>query len=227
MHMAQQATTHCLQCGTCCRKGGPALHRQDLAIVRGGHIGYSQLVAIRKGEFVVFPLSGRPEPAGQEMVKLAGRGRDWECCLFDPEKSNCTIYEHRPLECRLLKCWDTQELVDVIGRDVVGRRDLLNPDDPIVPFIERHDLECPAEEIAELVAALGRGSEENKALARLTDLVRRDLAIRSQAEREFGLSVALELFVFGRPLFSQLAFWGITLREEGGELYLAVGGMTP
>ncbi len=210
--------TGCVQCGTCCQKGGPALHHADRDLIRTGLIGYHQLVTIRKGEPVLSPASGRDEPAGREFIKLRGIGGQWACLFFDPAVLACSIYVHRPQECRLLKCWDPAELVAVIDQDTISRRDIINPDDPILHLVAFHDEQCPGDIFTAFYA--GPQPDKDKLLARLTEAANRDLAIRSRAVAEFGLPVELEYFILGRPLFTQLGGFGIAVQEEQGGVRL-------
>jgi hypothetical protein len=78
-------------------------------------------------------------------------------------------------------------------------------------MIALHERECSCEEVERLIAALSIPHHRDKALARLTTLVRRDLALRLYAERELGLCPDYELFVFGRPLFNYLEARGVSL----------------
>lgn len=199
---------HCIQCGTCCRKGGPSLHTEDKKILLAGHIERNSLITIRKGELAFSPLSGRPEPIQKELVKVAGKGKSWVCCFYDEDKSTCTIYSHRPLECRILKCWDTAELLSVIGKDTLTRADILNRDDPLLTFIETHEKQCSIQTAEDLISVLSEKKDDPDSLAKLTALVHKDLAIRSRAVVEFGLSLEAELFLFGRPLFKILSARG-------------------
>jgi len=196
--------TCCVQCGTCCRKGGPALHGEDKNILLAGHIGRERLITIRKGELAFSPLSGKLEPIQKELVKIAGKGKGWSCCFYDTEKASCAIYIHRPLECRLLKCWDTEQLLSVIGKDTLVRADILGPDDPVMPYIETHETACSLQRVEDLISALLKKKEDPELLAKLSALIREDLAMRSRAIVEFGLSLEAELFIFGRPLFKIL-----------------------
>lgn len=200
--------TRCIQCGTCCRKGGPSLHTEDKKILLAGHIKHERLITIRKGELAFSPLSGRPEPIQKELVKVAGKGKSWVCCFYDEDKSTCTIYSHRPLECRILKCWDTAELLSVIGKDTLTRADILEENDPILPFVEKHEKECSIETAEDFISVLSEKKDDPDSLAKLTALVHHDLAIRSRAITEFGLSLEAELFFFGRPLFKILSARG-------------------
>jgi len=208
----------CRQCGTCCRKGGPALHDEDRDLLRDGKISYRDLVTIREGELAYSPGSGALEPARREMVKINGRAGGWTCFFFEEESSSCGIYAHRPLECRLLKCWDTDEVLAVAGRDTITRHDIVNAGELIHDLIAHQHRECPAEVVATATAAWRQHPENEKCRAVLADLVRRDLALRDHAVDELGLPAEVEFFVFGRPLFKQLAGFGVGIREQAGRL---------
>jgi len=211
--LTPEGATLCIRCGTCCKKGGPSLHLEDKEILFAGHIERESLITIRKGEFAFFPRGGRPEPIQKELVKIAGKGKGWVCCFYDEKKSSCTIYAHRPLECRLFKCSDTVQLLSVIGKDTMTRADILSADDPILRFIETHEQECSISMAEDLISVLLEKNDDPEALAKLTSLVHRDLTIRSRAISEFGLSLEAELFLFGRPLFKILSARGFQLMK--------------
>jgi Fe-S-cluster containining protein len=202
----------CIRCGTCCLKGGPVLHREDKEILLSRHAGYQHLITIRKDELAFNPLHVKVEPTPRELIKVTGKGKDWSCYFYDEKGSACTIYEHRFLECRLLKCWDTSDLVSIIGKDTITRADIINPDDPILFVIETHERECPYLEINNLIITLPQETDKSKYLAKLTEFVRKDLAIRSYALSELGLKAEFESFIFGRPLFKILNACGISVR---------------
>lgn len=204
----------CIRCGTCCLKGGPTLHHEDKKILLAGHIGYQHLITIRKGELAFDPVRSKLEPVRQELVKVLGKGKDWSCYFYDEEGSSCTIYEHRLLECRLLKCWAPSELINVMGKNTIIRADIINPTDPIMEVIETHERECPCQEIENLISKLSRETEKSKTLAKLNELVRKDLSIRFYAISELGLKREFELFIFGRPFSKILDIRGIPVRTQ-------------
>jgi Fe-S-cluster containining protein len=206
------SSNECKRCGTCCQKGGPALHHEDRKILRSGHIGHKHLVTIRKGELARNPVNNLLEPVHQELIKVRGKGEDWTCCFYNEKESSCSVYEHRLLECRLLKCWDPSGLLSVIGRDTIIRADIMNPDDPIFEVIETHELECPYDEIETSIDNILREKDKSKNLERLTELVNKDLSIRRYALSELGLNEDFELFIFGRPLFKILSDRGLPFR---------------
>jgi len=192
-------------------KGGPTLHKEDKKILLEGHISYQHLVTIRKGEPAFTPLSDKPEPVKQELVKIAGKGKTWECLFYGKKESSCAIYEKRPLECRLLKCWDTSDILSITGKDTITRADIISQDDPITKFIERHEKKCSVLMAENLISAVMKKNSDSISLVKLTALVQQDLAIRSKAISEFGLSVETELFFFGRPMFKILNSQGISV----------------
>jgi len=209
-------TKHCKQCGTCCRNGGPALSREDIDLVRQGHIRHDQLVTIRQGELGYNPATARLEPVPVELLKIRGQGSGWTCLFFAEASNGCTIYARRPATCRVLQCWQPEALLSTIYQNTLCRADLINPNDPILAEIERHERACPGKEFTDMLEQ-NTGAEE---LIRLTELIRADLAIRAEIAKKIGLSLEMEFFLFGRPLFKQLAGAGIKCIEENGEIRL-------
>ena len=111
------------------------------------------------------------------------------------KKSSCTIYKHRPLECRLLKCWDTSDILSITGKDTITRADIISQDNPITEFIARHEKNVQSRTAENLISSVMKKNSDSISLAKLTALVQEDLAIRSKAISEFGLSVETELFI--------------------------------
>jgi Fe-S-cluster containining protein len=161
------------------------------------------------------PATARLEPVPVELLKIRGQGSGWTCLFFAEEDNACTIYAHRPATCKILQCWQPEALLATIYQKTLRRTDLINPNDPILAEIARHEEACPGREFTALLTETG---ETN--LARLSELVRADLAIRAEIAHKTGLSLELEFFLFGRPLFKQLAGSGIECVEEKGKIRL-------
>ncbi len=214
-------STACKRCGTCCRNGGPALHREDLSLLLNQTIQHQQLITVRQGEPAFSPLANRVIPAEQEFLKLAGKDGSWACLLYDQEKAICSIYDRRPLECRVLECWNPRELAAVIGKETLCRSDVMNPGDPIRGLLETHEEECSFATIMDLLDGLQ--SDEEEVMRKLSQIVTRDLAIRQRARQEFQMADAYELFLFGRPVFISLKPYGISISEENGAVVLHRG----
>ncbi len=208
--------TECDRCGTCCTKGGPALHIEDKLLLHNKLLKSEHLITIRKGEPVFSPASENPEPAESEIVKIKGKGREWTCFFYIDQDDRCAIYAHRPIECSLLKCWDTADLENVAGKDLLSRFDIIDQDDPLLPFIKDHEKKCSLENLGALLSRLQDDNTKMQALNKLTGLVNTDLILRTKACKKLHLSLQLELFFFGRPLFKILEELGITMHSQNG-----------
>ncbi|MEJ2688723.1 MAG: YkgJ family cysteine cluster protein [Deltaproteobacteria bacterium] len=210
--------TDCHRCGTCCRNDGPALHREDIALLQHGRITHADLVTIRIGEPAYSPLVDRVEPSTFELIKVAGTAASWTCRFFAAADNRCLIYEDRPLECRLLNCREPEPLLRIIGRDTLARSDLINPGDPVLQLIGEHEQRCSYGELNELIEKLRKGSAASQILDRLSELLQEDIALRREAFEQWQLPPIMEMFVFGRPLFFSVQQCGLTVVEEKGRL---------
>lgn len=197
----------CRRCGACCLSGGPALHTADLPLLTRGIIPREHLITVRRGELADNPAAGRVQATRVELVKIAGSGREWRCFYYDEEGKGCRVYGQRPLACEELKCWDTAAILALVEKDVLSRLVIVGADEPLRPLIVEHEALCPLPDLERLA---GEGAAI-KAVERaaLQQLVAGDLAFRDRAVRQLGLSLGLELFAFGRPIFQLLAPLGI------------------
>jgi Fe-S-cluster containining protein len=200
-------------------KGGPALHIEDKNLLQQKLIDRESLITIRRGEPVLSLEEKRPEWAKNEIIKLKGKYAKWSCVFYDQDSSSCSIYQHRPLECVLLQCWNTVELEAIAGKKLLSRFDIISPDEPIINYIHRHEKECGLEVLDQLSIKQNR-KISNNSLAELTELVNKDLALRSEALMHFNLNLDLELFYFGRPLFKILSRFALIPREVNGKIVL-------
>jgi Fe-S-cluster containining protein len=212
----------CRRCGTCCRKGGPVLHHEDLALVRRNVLSLHQLVTIRKGEPAYDPFLEKVAPAGREMIKIAGKGASWECLFYDAGRSACLIHAERPLECRLLQCWDTSAIEAVSRLGHIGRLDLLDSRDPMADHVSRHEKSCAYDLALPLWQSLWSPAPPQSALQELTAVMQEDLRLRGKAVETFSLSLAQELFYFGRPLFQTLQHPCLRVILSGQTLHLSL-----
>lgn len=184
----------------------------DLPLIRAHRLALSDLITIRVGEPVFSPLVNSIEPSRSELIKVSGRNGSWACRFFSPTENGCGIYPHRPLECRLLKCWDPAALNDVIYQQCLSRRDVLPADEDLLPLMGIQEEHCAFASIAGLSAQFSenRTPEILNEIARIVTL---DLKIRQRAIQIRGLTLAEELLFFGRPLFKSLAFYHMTVKE--------------
>jgi Fe-S-cluster containining protein len=197
-------TGTCKRCGTCCQQGGPALHGPDLELLRAGHLNLDDLITVRRGELAFQPLAACPEPVRHEFLKMKGQNSTWCCAYYDEATKGCRRYAHRPLACGVLDCTDTGPLLAIAGQDLLTRFDCITPDDPLLPHVRRHEEDCPCPDMQTIRRDLEQDQRAATLLAELEAAVNRDLAFRSSVTADFRLSLAQELFYFGRPLFQLL-----------------------
>jgi Fe-S-cluster containining protein len=215
-----QAQNECIRCGTCCLKGGPALHHDDRELISDGKIQLEHLVTIRCGEPAVSPIGDKLDYLQTELIKLKGQASDWACLFFNRQNAACRIYQYRPLECTLLKCWDTDDLERIINKNLLSRTDILPTASPVLAYIANHEKECSLGSLDSLLSFLSVPSSQDKIMSELTNMVRKDMTIRTRALAEPDFPEKIELFIFGRPLFIILQNFGIITHELGGSLDL-------
>jgi Fe-S-cluster containining protein len=209
----------CRRCGTCCLQGGPALHTEDLRLLTSGIIPWSSLITVRRGELVHHPLAKGLRAARVELVKLAGSGRQWTCRYY---ADGCTIYDHRPLACRSLKCWHTEEVEALMEKETISRLDILAEDHALVPAIHLQERQFPCEFFEEIHSR--RSVPEAWTTAELERRANLELRWRSELVARHSLSLGEELFFFGRPYFQLLQALGFAVGETGSGLSLTWRG---
>ena len=197
--MRSDTDTQCKRCGTCCRKGGPALHRQDRSLVIDGHISIERLFTIRIGEPVRDDVRGLLTTAGEEIIKVKGAAGNWACTFFDDPANQCTIYDHRPIECRLLCCRETSAIERAYKTDRLTRQALLGHIEGLWSIVAQHQQRCDYRQIAELLdkSPLTAGSFQAGTVA---EAIRYDRALRELiVEKNLATFDTLD-FIFGRPV---------------------------
>jgi len=191
--------TECKRCGTCCKKGGPSFHVEDATLINDGFIPAGHIYTIREGEPVYDNMTGRITFAPSDIIKIKGQKNSWTCFFYDETEKRCGVYEYRPLECRLLKCWDTREIEQVFGKNLLTRKDIISTVEGLWELIIEHDQRCSYKEITGLIKETGsrkRGRLPEKA----AELIEYDNTIRELVVKKGQLDSELLDFLFGRPL---------------------------
>ena len=191
--------TECKRCGTCCRKGGPSFHFEDKSLIEDGHIPAKHLYTIRKGEPVRDNISGRIIYAPSDIIKIRGQGNSWTCFYYNEDKMKCRIYEYRPIECRVLKCWDTREIEGIYGKSMLSRKDLFGKVEGLWELVIEYDERCSYEEITGLIRETG-SRKTGRLPEKAAELVEYDNTIRELVVKKGDLDSGLLDFLFGRPL---------------------------
>jgi Fe-S-cluster containining protein len=206
----------CKRCGACCEKGGPSLHQEDRSLVENGSIPATCLYTIRRGELARDDIRGSLAPLAEEIVKIKGQAGKWTCLFYDRQMRGCRIYDHRPLECRVLNCRDTGPIEEIYDKGRLTRRDLLAAVAGLWELVEDHEQHCSYAQLGEWVHA---GTLENDVLRQeeaIFEALRYDAHVRQLAVEKGGLHAELLAFVFGRPLTETIGMFGIELIKRNG-----------
>ena len=204
-----QSIAECKRCGTCCTKGGPSFHHADKALIETGIIHSKYLYTIRKGEWVYDNVRQCLEPASSDIIKIKEKNESWTCIFFDETQNACAIYENRPLECRALKCWDTQELEDLYAKRRLTREDLISEIEGLWSLVKDHHQRCDYEIIHKLVNAIKAQPNDVQVRLKLAEIIKFDTEIRKLVLSTAGLEPEMLDFLFGRPLTRTIKKMGL------------------
>ena len=220
--MVEEVVTACRRCGTCCKKGGPGIHREDLPLIENGAILLKYLYTIRKGELALDNVTNTVKPCETDIIKIKSEDKSSACIFYDENGSNCTIYAHRPAECQALKCWDTRDLITMYGQNRLTRHDILGEIDGLWELVEDHQRRCSFEDILSFIDHIKTTKEKDPELEnKVRYKIQYDLEIRSLIQREGQVDFEMIEFFFGRPLLDTLNSLGMKVRSENGKIILS------
>ena len=211
---------HCQRCGTCCSKGGPALHIVDQQLVDSGKIPLKHLLTIRQGEPAFDNVTATIAPAVTDIIKIKNLSANTtQCTFYDSRQQSCCIYAQRPCECDALQCWDTQELETIYRSQRLTRRHLLSAVKGLWELVEDHQAHCDYGHIAELAGQVARNRRPGKAEQDLLALMHYDDALRKATVKRAEHTSEMLDFLFGRPLAFTIQLFQLKLTgtEKGVE----------
>jgi Fe-S-cluster containining protein len=211
---------YCLHCGDCCRRGSPTLMNEDLPSLRKGILRRMDLITLREGELGFDNNTRELLLLEEERIKIKEKPGTRECLFWDSATKNCTIYEDRPIQCRVMECWNPDYFSRLKSQYYLSRKELLNPDDPLVPVIETHNNRCSLSLLQKALTRAKRGfaDAQDEAL----DILFFDDHLRSHLQEAQGIAREHQLFLFGRPISDLIASFGFSIKENpNGRLILA------
>ncbi len=217
--MKSNDNNRCRRCGTCCKKGGPALHVEDLPLVESGRILVADLFTIRNGEMAHDNVRQGLAPLAAEIVKIKGVPGSWTCCYFDASSHGCVIYDQRPLECRALNCRDTRHIEAIYDTGRLTRHDVIGRITGLWELVEEHERRCSYERLKQMVDK-GADADGLRETATILEILRYDVLVRELAQSKGGLDPDMLNFVFGRPLTDTIRMFGIRLLAKDGDYTL-------
>jgi len=211
--------TTCRRCGTCCKKGGPTFHIEDKMLIEKGTIPLKYIYTIREGERCYDNIKECFLPASSDIIKLKGQKGSRTCVFFNEKDKSCTIYEDRPMECRVLKCWDTGEIKRIYAKNRITRKDLISSIEGLWDLVEGHQERCSYNMLQFFIDAL-RKDNRREALEGILKIIEHDKKIRSLTIQKAELEPELTDFLFGRPITETLKIYGIKIKDQQGKYIL-------
>lgn len=211
--------SNCIRCGTCCKKGGPSFHLEDRNLIEKGTILSKYIYTIREGEPVFDNVQDRLWTATTDIIKIKGSKHSWTCIFFNEDDNNCKIYKNRPIECRTLKCWDTEELERIYSKNRLTRKDLLSKIKELWNLIEDHQARCSYKKIKGFVRELNT-DKRNEAIEGMLDIIQYDIHLRSLLDEKAVINPDMVDFLFGRPLTETIKMYDLQVKRKGDRYYL-------
>ncbi len=216
----------CKQCGICCQKGGPLLHKEDAPLWEQGSVDFSSLLTLRAAELAFDPVYNKLIPLEEEAVKIRGteeQNNPWHCVYH--KGKDCALHPLRPAQCKALFCTDTTELAAMYHAERASRADIFSLHSGWLELAEAHEEQCP---LRPLVAQAQRlyhdalhSTEEKQELEQsILHTVRYDLAFRELCTEKGGMDAELLPCILGRPVHVFLRSLGLEVRQHNGSLAL-------
>jgi len=209
----------CIRCGSCCKNGGPSFHHEDKNLIEKGIIPSKFLYTIRQGELSYDNVQESLLPAVTDIIKIKGQKDSWTCVFFDEAENECTIYDNRPIECRVLKCWDTREIEKIYAINRLTRRDLISTVEGLWDLIEDHQKRCAYDQLQRFRDTPEGGKMDEAAIAML-EIIAYDTRIRRLVVEKGGLDPEIVDFVFGRPMTKTIRMYGFQIEYKGDKYRL-------
>ena len=149
-------------------------------------------------------ISNRPIPT---LSRSRAKALHGNVCSFRKRDTSCSIYAHRPLECRLLKCWDTRDIEVVYEKDRLTRRDILAGIEGLWELVAGHEKQC-GHDVINRALQDSDGVFKKQAQELIANAIQYDRAIRQLVLENGNVTPDMIDFLFGRPLT-------VTLRSAG------------
>ena len=213
---SNRAISECQRCGVCCEKGGPAFHQTDKPLVESGTILSKYLFTIREGEPAHENIKGGMTRVPSDIIKIKGKGDTWRCIFLDEKDRSCQIYEKRPLECQMLKCWNTSDIEKIYLKDLITRKDLISEIKGLWELVEDHQKRCDYG----LLEALINDYKDDKTREeeeQIIEMIRYDVHLRELIVKKGNMDREMLDFLFGRPMLKTISMFGLIVQQDGDQ----------
>lgn len=147
---------------------------------------------MRKGELIWHPTKNQLIPLQHEIIKIRGRKTLWTCIFYNEISRSCNCYENRPIECRVLKCWDTKDIEELFLKETLDRKTLLKTAPHLLELINNYEKKFDFNYFFYLM--------EDKKEKELKKLIKLDKKFREKLVDTTQFSIEDMNFFFGRSL---------------------------
>ncbi len=202
----------CAQCGECCRMGSPALHLEDIVLLRSGKIPWDRLVTLRKGEPARSPFDGMPFVLPEERIKIREKEGLRECVFLISETDRCSIYVDRPLQCRAQACWDPIPARDTAELPFLLREHIFEGVDLLLEIIAEHETRCGFAVLSDAFEELSRSNGAN--VREVLRLLSYEEHFRQFVSDKFKIPAQNMELLFGRSFARMTTLFGFRVKEE-------------
>ncbi len=175
-------------------------------------IPLNHLYTLRAGELAHDNVRDILMPLPTDVIKMKEKNNTSACIYLDNEQKNCTIYHHRPAECRALQCWDTRAIEALYAKNRLDRKTILQGKPEFWDLVQDHQQRCDYGRLEKLIGHIRR-SATGEPLKSLSEIIHYDRNIRTLLVEKTGLDPDICDFLFGRPLTTTLTGYGIQLKE--------------
>ena len=214
--LKKEIITECQRCGTCCKKGGPALHDEDKQALDQGGIPLTALYTIRKGELARDNVNGGVIRLPAEIIKIKSRPDANACMYFNDTDASCNIYDYRPVECRTLECWNTKKIAVIYAQNRLTRHAVLGKIAWLTDLVQTHEAECSFDRIQDLIN--NREAGDPSATSGLIEMMNYDFHLRNIVTEKGKITPEMHDFLFGRPLSEIIRFqFGVKVEKLKSE----------
>ena len=210
--------THCIRCGECCLSSTPSFQLTDVPLVNERIIKRSDLYTVRVGELVRDNIRDEMKITDKELIKMREKETAGGCIFYDAAEKRCTIYEHRPAQCKALACWDEREFMRVYATPNADRKEIIY-DQTLLRLIDEHEKRCAYAQLDRYVKKIERDGEA--AVEKILQILKFDYEIRLLIPEKLDVDPDEMDLILGRPLMETIVMFGLkVVCEPEGSFFL-------
>lgn len=144
-------------------------------------------------------IAQKPVLLKKELIKIRGKSLEsWACVFHDSASKLCMIHKDRPVQCRIMQCWNPEGIAGIYREDTLSRKEIFVRGSAIEEIVLMHEEKCPVESFTGLmrieINTPGQAGHEINRMISFDKWFRKIFQEKTDAD-----SCVLEYY-FGRPL---------------------------